>query len=299
MIRTIPTEKLGFVHHMLYPASLSDSKAHADTAIALSQRDDIGAVDLCLPIDETERARAIAAIRGCGKQITYVNHLFPARKISLATADPAERWIAKEFLRREADAAAQIGATQLLFVSGIVPPGSRADAMARFGEMARWLTQDVLRPLGIAGIIEPLDTGIDKRFLMGSTVEGCQLVESLGLPDLFLEIDMGHIPCLFEDFEESYRVAAPYLGRVHLSSCILRDTEDPFFGDRHPSFFHPAGHLHVRDLRNVLRILDGIGYFAPGDERKLLFEVNPLPGECAEECVMSHLKLLQEALLEE
>ncbi len=290
----LPVEKYGFVHHMLYPAYARDPRTHADTVLALARREDIGCMDFCLPMDAAQRQRAIEGLSGTGKQLTYVNHLFPARKISLGTADAAEQHIVRVFLQREVEAAAACGASQFLFVSGIDVPEDHAGALERFGEVTAWLC-GLLAERGMTGIIEPLDTGIDKRFLLGSTADSCAFVERLGLPNLALEVDMGHIPCLFEEFESSYRRARGCLGRVHLSSCVLQDPLDPMFGDRHPSFFHPAGHLHQGDLARVLRVLREIGYFAPDDSRRMLFEVNPLPGEDTESCIAAHLRLLRDA----
>lgn len=294
MKNALPVDKIGFVHHMLFPEYARSEKLHTDTLLALARREDVGCVDLCLPLNETERRRAIYGLKGIQKQITYVNHLFPARKISLGTADPAERRMARQFLLEEVEAAAEIGATQFLFVSGTDIPGDHAGALERLADFTVWLC-GVLRAHGITGILEPMDTGVDKRFLLGSTEESCRFVESLGLANLALEVDMGHIPCLFETFEASYVRAQRCLGRVHLSTCVLKNPHDPMFGDRHPSFFYPGGQLHKADLVCVLRVLRQIGYFDEGDARKLLFEVTPLPGENADACVAAHLALLSDA----
>ncbi|MDR1531505.1 MAG: sugar phosphate isomerase/epimerase [Clostridiales bacterium] len=292
-----PTEKLGFTHHMLYPGYAEDEVYHADTVLALARRPDIGCLDCCLPINPRERKRAAAGLRGCGKQITYVNHLFPARKISLGSGDFAEQRIAREFLVREVEAAAEAGADQFLFVSGIDMPWDRDGAIKRFAEICLWLCE-LLRGHGITPLIEPLDTAVDKRFLIGSTETAVSFVESLRAQgaDLALEVDMGHVPLLFESFESAYRRAAEALARVHLSSCVVGDTNDPMFGDTHPSFFYPAG-LHRRgDLTRVLRVLKEIGYLdSPG---KLVFEVNPLPSEDPEKTIRDHTDLLASAFAE-
>jgi sugar phosphate isomerase/epimerase len=285
---------LGFVHHMLYPGYAADQAYHAGTVLALSGRDDIGCFDCCLPVDPVQRKRAALGLRGCGKQITYVNHLFPAGKLSLGSADFAIQHIVKEFLKREVDAAAEIGADSFLFVSGADVPDGRGDAVKRFGEVAVWLC-GLLAEHGLTGLLEPLDTGLDKRFLLGSTDDCVRFIEGLGVQNLKLEVDMGHIPCLFETFEDSYRRAAKLLGRVHLSNCVLKDPGDPFFGDRHPSFFHPSGHLGLGDLVRVLRALREVGFIG-GENGHMVFEVNPLAGEDAEETVRAHLGLFNEAL---
>jgi hypothetical protein len=290
-----PIEKIGIVHHMLYPNYVVDQKYHADTVIALSQREDIGCFDCCLPVDASERKRAIEGIRGCGKQITYVNHLFPMKKFSMGSADFAERQIIRDFLLREVDTAAAVGASQFLFVSGADMPGDRDDAIKRFGEMAVWLCER-LGEHGITGIIEPIDTCVDKRFLLGSTKDSVAFVESLrpAVKNLALVVDMGHIPLLFENYEDAYRCAGAVLERVHLSNCLVGDTNDMFFGDRHPSFFYPGGYVDENSLPRVLRVLKEIGYL--DSPHSLVFEVNPLPGEAPDDTVKNHLAILNKAM---
>jgi sugar phosphate isomerase/epimerase len=292
-----PKEKYGFVHHMLFPLFVKDAAYHTDTLIAISQRDDIGCFDCCLPLDPSQRKRAVTALTGCGKQITYVNHLFPAKKISLGSADFAEQVITRDFLERELEAAAAIGADQFLFTSGTDVGEDQAGALARFAETTEWFC-GLLRAHNITGLIEPIDTWFDKRFLLGSTADSAAFVSSLRgcVDNLALEVDMGHIPLLFEDFEPAYRVAAPYLRRVHLSNCVMKNPRDPFFGDRHPSFFYPGGQHGLEELRRVLRILKETGFLeTPG---KLVFEVNPLPGENPDKTIGDHLALLRAASAE-
>ncbi len=98
------TYTLGFVHHMLYPRYADDAAYHADTVLALANREDVACFDCCLPIDPFQRKRAIQGLRGNTKQVTYVNHLFPAGRLSLGSADFAVRHIAMEFLKREVEA---------------------------------------------------------------------------------------------------------------------------------------------------------------------------------------------------
>jgi sugar phosphate isomerase/epimerase len=279
---------------MLYPGYADDPAYHADTVLALAGRTDIDCFDCCLPIEPGHRRRAAVGLRDCTKQITYVNHLFPAQKLSLGSADFAVGHIVREFLKGEVEIAAEIGADSFLFVSGADVPEDQEGALERFGELTVWLCE-LLAERGMTGLLEPLDTGLDKRFLIGSTERSVRFVQGLNLPNLKLEVDMGHLPCLFEDFETSYRLAAPHLGRVHLSNCVLRNPRDRFFGDRHPSFFHPGGQLGQSELTRVLRVLRDIGFIGE-NAGHMVFEVNPLDGEDAERTVGSHLSRFKRAL---
>jgi hypothetical protein len=285
-----PLERLGFVHHMLYPGYIKDEAFHADTVLELAGRDEFGAIDFCLPIDPQERKRAIIGLRSCEKQMTYVNHLFPHKKISMGTADFSEKRIIRNFLELEVEAAAEVGASQFLFTSGTDVLNDHQEAIKRFGEMAGWLCE-MLAKYGINGIIEPVDTAVDKKFLLGSTKDSVGFVKSVQMENLSLILDMGHMPLLFEDFEDSCRIAGNLLKRVHLATCLVADQRDPLFGDNHISFFHPLSHLGEKELGDNLQSLRRLGYFET--QGKILFEVRPLKSESAESCIASHLAMLE------
>ena len=73
--------RLGLVHHMLYPESMTDPDEHARTLEAFAGRADIETFDCCLPTGaglpagDRRRERLIRAIRNCRKeQIAFATH---------------------------------------------------------------------------------------------------------------------------------------------------------------------------------------------------------------------------------
>ena len=77
--------KIGLVHHMLYPDCVKDADYHTETLLKFIQRKDIETFDCFLPYGKERRRRISESIRESGKEVVYSLHIFPLRKISLAS----------------------------------------------------------------------------------------------------------------------------------------------------------------------------------------------------------------------
>ncbi len=290
--------RLGLVHHMLYPRSLEDPDDHVLTLEALIQREDIETFDCCLPYGETQQARLIPRIRNSGKTaIAYATHLFPLRKIPFTTPFPQRQAQARAIVADMVRQAAAIGATGFIFASGGPPPPEATAAhQAAFADFCRWLCRQ-LQPHGITAMLEPFDTTIDKRFLYGPTHECVRLLESLrpDVDNFGIELDVAHVPLMGETFAQAIHTTAPYLRRVHLGNCVLRDKQHPRYGDTHPPIGYEAGEIDVPELVEILRLLREIGFLNKERRGDLILEVTPWPGKTEEETVADNWQRLDEA----
>jgi len=290
--------RFGLVHHLLYPRCVSDADHHAETLEAFASRDDIETFDCCLPFGDARRRRLIDVIKGCGKsEIAYATHLFPLRKISLATLDPGERGLVRLAMIDQMEMAAAIGATGFVFASGCdVPESQRPRARAAFADFCRWLCAE-LKPRGMTALLEPCDFAFDKKFLYGPTAECVELVQSLGpqVDNFGLLVDIAHLPLMGESFEEAIRTAAPCMKRVHLGNCVRDDPASPFYGDRHPPVGIEGGEIDVPELVEVLRLLLDMGYLSKARRGALLLEMSPFPGATVEETIADNMDRLHRA----
>lgn len=289
----------GLVHHMIHPNIIFDPPRHVDTLIALSRRPDIGAFDCCLPYDPALRARAAEGLKGCGKSICYACHMLPHGRVRPATEDFLELSLLKLFYENQIEAAVQIGATGFIFVSGPdYPEAERPAAMARFAEFVRWFCEK-LRPHGITAMLEPFDRFVDKRFLYGSIDECAALMRDLSdIPNLAIELDFGHLPLMGEPIDHAVQTLAPYIRRVHLGNCVLRDPKHPLYGDKHPPIGLPGGENARDALRRALAALAEIGFLSPEAKGDLLIEMTPFPGRDAEYTIAQQFELLEEVWAE-
>jgi len=289
--------RLGLVHHMLYPQCMADPDDHVQTLSAFVQRGDIETLDCCLPYGDERRAKLIPLIRDCGKTVTFATHLFPLRKLGFSTPAPHEQAQVRMVVADMVEQAATIGATGFIFASGAPSPADATDAhFAAFAGFCRWLC-DELAPHGITAQLEPFDTTIDKKFLYGPTQQCVDLVESLKpeVANFGIELDVAHLPLMGEPFAAAIRTVAPYLKRVHLGNCVLKDTSHPRYGDTHPPVGFEAGEIDVAELTEILRCLCDVGYLSAEDRGDLVVEMTPWPGKSVEETVTDNFERLARA----
>lgn len=290
--------RLGLTHHLLYPRCVSDPDYHVRTLVELAGWPDMETLDCSIPYGEERRRAVIAALRNSGKETVCTMHLFPLRKISLGTVCPQEQALTRLVLRDQIAAAAAAGATGFIYGSGAdVPEPERPAAQRAFAEFCRWFAGE-LKPHGITAMVEPFDRTFDKKFLYGSSAECVELMNALtetGVDNLGLELDMAHVPLMGESFEHAIRTCSPHLKRVHLGNCVMKDTNSPWYGDKHPPIGIEGGEIDVPELSRILELLLEVGYLGRQRRGALVLEMQPLPGRTAEETVQDNLRRLRAA----
>lgn len=290
--------RIGLVHHMLYSRHLNDPEAHARTLAAFCQWPQIETLDCCLPYGDALQKELIPVLKKCGKEhITFATHLFPLRKLSFASTNYAEQAQARMIVSDLVRQAAAIGSTGFIFASG-GPPEAQAkpEHYAAFKDFFLWLCRE-LKPHGISALLEPFDMDFDKSFLMGSTRHCVEMLEDLSkdVDNLGIELDMAHLPLMRETFAEAVHTTAPWLKRVHLGNCVMRDKTDRFYGDNHPPMGYPGGEIDVEQLVEILGLLLEVGFLNKENRGDLVVELNPFPGMSEEDSVKDNFKRLNEA----
>lgn len=290
--------RIGLVHHMLYPACLTDPDDHVRTLLQFIARDDIETFDCCLPYGQARQDQLIPAIRQCGKQdVAFAVHLFPMRKISFASPLAQEQAQARMIIADMIEQAHAIGATAFIFGSGGPAPAQATPAHhAAFADFLRWLAPR-LAQRGMSAQLELFDMTIDKCFLHGPTHAAVELIEALKpeVNNLCIELDLAHVPLMGEDFEPAIRTAAPHLARVHLGNCVLRDKAHPRYGDTHPPMGFPGGEIDTPELVRILQTLLEVGFLNQQRRGNLVFEMTPWPGRSVDDTVADAQQRLRAA----
>lgn len=289
--------RIGLVHHMLYPQCVEDPASHEATLGAFSRRTDIETFDCCVPYDAAIRRRLAPLLKGCGKEIVYASHLFPLRKISFCSTCPQEQGLIRLAMSDLIRVAGKAGASAVIFGSGSGGPRENHEAArSAFSSFCRWFCKELDRH-GMSAMLEPFDTDVDKKFLMGPVRDCVSLVESL-LPETAnfgIELDIAHLPLMGENIEDAIRAAAPHLLRVHLGNCILKDKTSSFYGDMHPPVGFEGGEIDTPELTRVLRTLLDIGYLSKESRGALVLEIKPFPGRTPDESVTDNFQRLDKA----
>jgi len=289
--------RIGLSQMMLYPECLADADDHVAMFEEFLKRDDIETFDCCVPYGAARRERLIGQIRDCGKEVVYAAHLYPFQHLSPGSTNLQVREISKLFFRDQIELAAAVGATALVFASGAnVPDEDRPAAMAAFSDFCRWLCPR-LKPHGITALLEPFDRDFAKKFLYGSSEECVALIRSLEpeIGNLGIELDFAHVPLMGESFEHAVSVCEPYLRRVHLGNCVIKDPSHPWYGDQHPPMGIEGGEIDVPELAEILRLLLDAGFLNKANRRGMVLEMQPLPGVTVEETVEDQMQRLHNA----
>lgn len=282
--------RLGINHHMLFPASLTDPVQHEETLPQALSLPGFEIVDLFLGTGAEQQQREKALVLGSGRAVVY-NFPILAKAIwekgSGAALQAATEHIA---------AVLELGAEK-----GVVASGPDRGVSLRAQEQARFLEYlvGVAEQLeSVPVLIEPFDRSIDKNFIVGPTREAVEIVEQArdkGAANVGLMVDMGHLPLLGEEFGEAVALSAPYLGHAHLGNCVMRDPDNPFYGDKHPFLGIRGGENDVEELRQFLHALVEVGYLGTGQRPSVTFEIRPCPGKSPQESASLALEKLSEA----
>ena len=289
--------KLGLVHHLLYPECTNDPEYHTVTLKEFLRRDDIETLDCCLPYGDAYQRELIPLIKHCGKSISFAIHLYPLRKLPLAAVSYAEKlqmWMIIDDMIKQA---ASIGAEGFIFGAGTP---SFYDAKEKDFEAFDAFCNELCRKLkehNITALLEPFDMDIDKKFLYGPINDCVALAKRITAEhnNFGFELDMAHLPLMREDFSSAIKRTAPYLKRIHLGNCVLKDKTNPRWGDTHPPIGFDGGEIDIPEVTTILKALLECGFLNKQKRGNLLIEMTPFPGQTADYTINDNFERLDKA----
>lgn len=288
--------KLGINHHLLFPASFESAEVHLNSLPVVLGMQAFDVVDCLIPSREVEE-RETALIAASGKEPIYNCPLMTVPGLNPHGSDATvrERTIAE--VRVHIDRAKRIGARKMVVASGADPgPALRAAETERF--VAYMIRQCRYAGPELCLMIEPFDRSIGKNLLIGPTLEAVAVVEAVkqaGCPNIGILMDMGHVPLMEESFRHAVTTAGRHIRHVHLGSCVMRDPQDPLYGDMHPPWGYPGGENDVSETVEFLRCLREIGYLDGEEPATVTLEMRPYPGMSETDSVAVFLQKLEKA----
>lgn len=273
---------LGVNHMFLYPPSMVNADVHTDTLRQLADNPLVDALDCWVWASHAKEELDI--LRNSGKVINYnIGDRLGEKPVFPATTDPKERAYSMDILRRESDYALECGAKKIIFGSGKDVPEDRVSAVARFTDFV--LEWGSYLPKDVCLCLEPTDKDIDKFFLFGDLDKTCRCVQSMqdANQNIGILLDMGHIPLMYETLESAVSKSASYLKHIHLGTCVLKNKEDPLYGDKHPAWGYPEAEYDENDGEHLLYLLKEVDYIGGKQAPTISFEMRPLIGMDAEQ----------------
>ena len=284
-MKTLDNVIVGINHQFIYPESMIDQRAHTENLKKRASNPHVDALDCWIWAANAKEELAI--IRDSDKVINYnIGDRIGETPVFPATKDLKERQYSLDILRRETEFALECGAKKIIFASGKDVPAQREDALKRLEDFILEWSQ--MLPDDVWLTLEPIDTDIDKFFLLGSPEDTCRVVQNIrksGFERMGILLDMGHIPLMYETLESASRKMGDLIEHIHLGSCILKNKQNPLYGDKHPCWGAEDGEYDENDGAVFLNCLKTVGYFNRGNKRTVSFEMRPLVGMNAEQSI--------------
>jgi sugar phosphate isomerase/epimerase len=277
----------GLVHPLAFLDCREGGGPMLETLATIVADETFGAIEIAPIPDPAVRAHAAALLRQAALQVVYLPILpIIFADLGIGSLDDAARAAALERLRALIDEAIEFDAP-LAMVTGPRDPGPAlreavttrlAEDLAALCDYADQRAQG--RRLHLT--LEHFDRDVEKKRLVGPTVEAVALVERVGRENFGLTLDLSHLPLLGESPAEAVRMAAPHLIHAHIGNCVVDDPSSPLFGDFHPRFGHPAGRNDVPEVVAFLRALADVDFYDRvrarlGSTAILSMELKPTP----------------------
>ncbi len=290
----------GVIHPLIFLECRTGEGPILETLPTIINDTVFGAIEIAPPRNPEIRAKAKALLAQSALQIVYLP-ILPVllEKLEPGSADPDLRKRAMTRLKGLIDEAIDFGAVMAM-VQGPLDPGEsqREATTARLIDDLQELcdyaaAQSRKRLLFIT--FENFDRDVEKKRLIGPTVEAAAMADAVDRRNFGLTIDLSHLPLLHETAEHALKTAAPHLIHAHIGNAVIDYPASPLYGDFHPRFGHPLGRNDLPEVVDYLRQLDAVNYWANAREKLgstpiLSMELRPVPGEESPEAVLANGK---------
>lgn len=274
--------KIGLIHFMAYPSTIRGEGPIEETIRKVAIDDYFDAIEISWIKDGETRKRARKMLDSSHLTIAYGGQprlLTTGQNIN--DLDESKRHIAVDNLKEGIDEAYEMGAVGFGFLSGKYTGEKKEEAYQALVKSTKEICAYAKSRGNLKIALEVFDYDIDKCSLIGPVDlarryagEICASHDNFGLM-----VDLSHLPIIHESARQSLIPVKDYIIHAHMGNCMMKDKNDPAYGDAHPRFGYPGGENDVEELVEYLKVLLEIGYLDPKNRRILSFEVKPIGDE--------------------
>lgn len=274
--------KVGLIHFMAYPSTIKGEGPIEETIRKIAVDDYFDAIEVTWIKDPETRKRAKKMLDSSKLTVAYGGQprlLTTGQNIN--DLDETKRQIAIANLKEGIDEAYEIGAVGFGFLAGRYLEETKEESYQALVKSTKELCTYAKSKGDMNVVLEVFDYDVDKCALIGPVditkryaAEVCAEFDNFGLM-----VDLSHIPIIHETIRENLLPVKDYIKHAHMGNCMIKDKNDPAYGDAHPRFGYPGGENDVDELVEYLEVLLEIGYLDPNHRRILSFEVKPVGDE--------------------
>lgn len=274
--------KIGLIHFMAYPSTIKGEGPIEETIRKIAVDDYFDAIEITWIKDKEVRKRVKNMLDSSHLTVAYGGQprlLTTGQNIN--DLDQSKRQIAVANLKEGIDEAYEMGAVGFGFLSGKYMEETKEEAYQALVESTKEICAYAKSKGNLKIAHEVFDYDIDKCSLVGPVELAKRYAEEVcaEFDNFGLMVDLSHLPIIHETAHQSLVPVKDYIIHAHMGNCVMKDKNDPAYGDAHPRFGYPGGENDVEELVEYLKVLVEIGYLDPNNRRILSFEVKPVSGE--------------------
>jgi len=274
--------KIGLIHFMAYPSTIKGEGPIEETIRKIAVDDYFDAIEITWIKDSETRKRAKKMLDSSHMTVAYGGQprlLTTGQNIN--DLDESKRQVAVSNLKEGIDEAYEMGAVGFGFLSGKYTEDKKEEAYQALVKSTREICAYARSKGNMKIAHEVFDYDIDKCSLVGPVDLAKRYAEEIcaGFDNFGLMVDLSHLPIIHESARESLIPVKDYIIHAHMGNCMMKNKQDPAYGDAHPRFGYPGGENDVEELAEYLKVLIEIGYLDPSNRRILSFEVKPVGDE--------------------
>ena len=274
--------KVGLIHFMAYPSTIKGEGPIEETIRKIAVDDYFDAIEVTWIKDPETRKRAKKMLDSSKLAVAYGGQprlLTTGQNIN--DLDEDKRQIAIANLKEGIDEAYEIGAVGFGFLGGRYVEETKEESYQALVKSTKELCAYAKSKGDLKVVLEVFDYDVDKCALIGPVDITKRYAEEVtaSCDNFGLMVDLSHIPIIHETIRENLLPVKDYIVHAHMGNCMIKDKNDPAYGDAHPRFGYPGGENDTAELVEYLEVLLEIGYLDPNNRRFLSFEVKPVGDE--------------------
>ena len=256
----------GLVHPLAFLACRTGEGPIIESLQKIVEDESFGAVEIAPPKDPAIRKQARELLSAAKLRVVYLPVLpILLEDLGIGSADADKRTAGMTRLRLLLDEAVEFDAPMAMIMAPRdVPEAERPAALERFLQDVRDLcdyadAKSARNRLHIT--LENFDRDVEKKRLIGPSVEAAAFAEAVDRANFGLTIDLSHLPLLRETPEQALRAAGRHLIHAHIGNCVIGDSKSKLYGDFHPRFGHPEGVNDLPEVIEFLRQLNAVDFY--------------------------------------
>jgi sugar phosphate isomerase/epimerase len=274
--------KIGLIHFMAYPSTIKGEGPIEETIRKIAVDDYFDAIEITWIKDPETRKRVKKVLDSSHLTVAYGGQprlLTTGQNIN--DLDESKRQIAVANLKEGIDEAYEMGAVGFGFLSGKYIEDKKEEAYLALVKSTKEICSYAKSKGNLKIAHEVFDFDIDKCSLIGPVDLAKRYAKAIcaEFDNFGLMVDLSHLPIIHESARESLIPVKDYIIHAHMGNCMMKDRNDPAYGDAHPRFGYPGGENDVEELVEYLKVLIEIGYLNSDNRRILSFEVKPVGDE--------------------